>query len=122
MKMETKQEIFARYKTEYYQARTVKGGRKTLTGIIDTVKSVTGMGRKSVIRAFNHLQMKDPSAGERRGRSLYYTADVTAALKNVWEAGGQVCGELLHPMVKEYTSSPPLSSPLMRKTPIITNS
>ena len=104
MKMETKRELFARYKKEYYKAKTVQGGRKTLTKIIDTVKSVTGMGRKSIIRVFNWLQVKEPYLEEKRGRSLYYTPDVTCALKDVWEAGGEVCGELLHPMIREYVS------------------
>lgn len=35
---------------------------------------------------------------------MYYTPDVTVALKEVWEAGGEVCGELLHPVVKEYVN------------------
>ena len=100
--METKKEVFARYKKEYYKAKRVKGGRKTLTKIIDTVQSVTGMGRKSIIRAFHRLQVKDPRLGEQRGRALYYTPDVTYALKDIWEAGGKVCGELLYPMVKKY--------------------
>jgi hypothetical protein len=102
MKMETKQEIFSRYKSEYYRAKKIKGGRKILTKIIDTVKSVTKMGRKSIIRVFNQLQVKDPYQEEQRGRSLYYTPDVTVALKDTWETGGEVCGELLHPMIKEY--------------------
>jgi hypothetical protein len=102
MKMETKQEVFNRYKKEYFEARTLKGGRGLLTKIIDTVESVTGMGRKSIIRAFNRIQMKDPCAEEQRGRPLYYTPDVTVALKETWEVGGEVCGELLHPMVSEY--------------------
>ena len=66
--METKQEIFARYKKEYYRARTVRGGKETLTKIIDTVSDVTGMGRKSIIRRFNRLQMKDPLIEDERGR------------------------------------------------------
>lgn len=102
--METKRELFARYKKEYYKAKTVQGGRRTLTRIIDTVKSVTGMGRKSIIRVFNWLQVRDPYIEERRGRSLYYTPDVTCALKEIWTAGGEVCGELLHPMTREYVS------------------
>ena len=100
--METKHEVFERYKKEYYQARIKKGGRKKLTSIIDTVKSVTGMGRKSIIRAFNRTQKKDPYVRETRGRPLYYTPDVTIALKEIWEAGGEVCGELLHSVVSEY--------------------
>ena len=102
--METKKEVFNRYGKEYYKAKISKGGRKILTKIIDTVKDVTGMGRKSIIRSFNHNQMKDPYIGETRGRPLYYTPDVTVALKEVWEAGSEVCGELLHPMVAEYVN------------------
>ena len=102
MKMETKQEVFNRYKKEYFEAKISKEGRSILTKIIDTVLSVTGMGRKSIIRAFNRIQIKDPYAEEQRGRPLYYTPDVTVALKETWEVGGEVCGELLHPMISEY--------------------
>lgn len=104
MKMETKKEVFERYKKEYYKAKKTEGGRKIRTSIIDVVKSVTQMGRKSIIRAFNRLQMQGVHTEERRGRPLYYTPDVTVALKDVWEAGGEVCGELLHPMVSEYVT------------------
>lgn len=104
MKMETKQEIFARYKEEYYEAKGFREGRGRQTEIIDIVKSVTKMRRKSIIRAFNRTQMKDPYKKEGRGRSVYYTPDVTVALKYVWEGGGEVCGELLHPVVREYVS------------------
>ena len=101
--METKKGVFNRYKKEYYKAKTIKlGGRKILTKIINTVENVTGMGRKSIIRKFNDLQVKDPYHEDQRGRSLYYTPDVTCALKDIWEAGGEVCGELLHPIIKEY--------------------
>lgn len=102
MKMETKKEVFERYEKEYYKARIKKGGKKILTKIIDTVRDVTGMGRKSIIRSFNRMQTKDPYVGETRGRPEYYTPDVTVALKQVWKAGSEVCGELLHPVVKEY--------------------
>lgn len=102
--METKQEIFNRYKKEYYEAKGFREGRERQTEIIDIVKSVTKMGRKSIIRAFNRIQMKDPYKKDGRGRSLYYTPDVTIALKDTWEAGSEVCGELLHPVIKEYVS------------------
>jgi hypothetical protein len=104
MKMETKQEVFARYKDEYFKARKKKGKRKELTTIIDMVQSVTTMGRKSIIRTFRRLQMRDPAHEEGRGRSVYYTPDTTAALKDIWEAGSEVCGELLHPVISEYVS------------------
>ena len=103
MNMETKKQIFDRYKEEYFKAKSLKqGGKKTLTKILDTLCEVTGMARKSVIRKLNRIQKKDPTSEEGRGRSLYYTADVTAALKEIWDAGGEVCGELLHPIITEY--------------------
>lgn len=105
MNMETKNQIFKRYKKEYFKAKTLKeGGRKTLTRILGIVCEVTGIKRKSAIRKFNNLQTKDSSAGETRGRPLLYTPDVISALKEVWEAGGEVCGELTKPIIREYVS------------------
>ena len=105
MNMETKKQIFKRYKKEYLAAKTIKeGGRKILTRILGTVCEVTGMQRKSAIRKFNSLQTKDSSAEETRGKPLLYTPDVTVALKEVWEAGGEVCGELTKPIIREYVS------------------
>ena len=71
MKMETKQEIFDRYKQEYYKAKGFKEGRGRQTEIIDIVKNVTKMGRKSIIRAFNRIQLKDPYKEDGRGRYLH---------------------------------------------------
>ena len=103
MNMETKQAIFTRYKKEYFKAKKMKvGGRRILTEIIDTVASVTSMQRKSIIRKFRYLQRKDPSKKDQRGKAVYYTNDVTLPLKEIWQAGGEVCGELLHPVTKEY--------------------
>ena len=102
MNMETKREVFARYKKQYFKARALKrGGKKILTAILNMVCEVTGLQRKAAIRKFSRLQVKSSSV-ETRGRPLYYTPDVTAALKEVWEAGGEVCGELLHHMIQEY--------------------
>lgn len=104
MNMETIKEIFDRYKKEYFIARIKKkGGKKICGAILDTVCSVTGYLRKSVIRRFSRLQINDPcQEKKKRGRHLYYTPDVIAALKELWEIGGLVCAELLHPMIKEY--------------------
>lgn len=102
--METKNEVFARYLKDYLAVRRQKGKRDELSTIISTIQSVTGMGRKSVIRALRQRQLRDPLKEEHRGRSVYYTSDTTAALKDIWEAGSEVCGELLHPMVPEYVS------------------
>jgi hypothetical protein len=104
MKMETKHEVFARYQKEYLKVRRQKEKRAELSAIISTIQSVTGMGRKSIIRRLRRLQLSDPAQGECRGRHVYYTPDTTAALKDIWEVGSEVCGELLHPMVTEYVS------------------
>lgn len=99
MIMATKNDIFTEHKAAYYKSdKTEKGS------ILNAVCMVTGMQRKSAVRKFKRLQMRDPAHHDQRGRALYYTPDVTAALKTVWEAGNEVCGELLHPMIAEYVN------------------
>lgn len=48
------------------------------------------------------VQMHDPAIGERRGRKTYYTPDVIAALKEVWDIASEPCGENLHGVIAEY--------------------
>lgn len=100
MTMATKNEIFRRFLGEYLKANKQRKG-EILGNICDTA----GMNRKSVVRRFAVLQFADPNKEETRGRPTYYTADVTVALKAVWEAGNEMCGELLFPMVAEYTKT-----------------
>lgn len=97
--MATKVEIFREKLGVYLVADKEEKGR-----ILDAVCSVTGMRRKAAIRKFGNLQMRDPAHKDRRGRETYYTPDATAALKDVWEAGNRVCGELLHPQIKEFVA------------------
>ncbi len=105
MTMETKKEVFERYKKEYFKTHGKQiGGREKRTKIIDMIASITKMHRKSVIRVMSRLQKKDPTHQDQRGRALFYTPDVTVALKDIWEAGGEVCAELLHPIVREYVA------------------
>ncbi len=105
MNMETKKQIFERYKDEYYKARIEKkGGRKRCGEILDIVCDVAKMARKAACRKFTRLQRKDPCEEERRGRARYYTADVTAALKDIWDASNGLCGELLHPLMSDYVT------------------
>ena len=102
MNMETKKQIFERYKKEYFKAGARKnGGRKRQGEILDIVCEVAGMVRKAAIRKFRRLQTKDSRTEEKRGRSVYYTADVTVALKEVCDASNGLCGELLHPVIAE---------------------
>ena len=105
MTMETKNEIFERYKNEYYKARAMlHGGRKRCGEILTIVCDVSKMTRKAAIRKFTSMQGKDPCAEEKRGRSVYYTADVTAALKQIWDASNGLCGELLHSLISDYVT------------------
>lgn len=95
--MATKNDIFKEYLTEYLQAD--REGKGTL---LDHVCFVAKTHRKAAIRKFRALQMRDPAHSDRRGRRTYYTHDVTAALKDVWESASEVCGELLHPALVEH--------------------
>jgi hypothetical protein len=97
MTMKTKTDICNEYLSEY-----LKADKEQKTKLLDHVCFVTKMHRKAAIRKFRALQLHDPYKQERRGRSEYYGPDVTVALKEIWEAGNEVCGELFFPMINEY--------------------
>lgn len=97
--MTTKNNIFERYLPEYLKAPLWRKGE-----ILDHVSDVTRMHRKAAIRKFKWLQMRDSSIPDRRGRKIYYTPDATAALKDIWSAANEPCGELLHPLINEYVA------------------
>ena len=97
MTMATKQEIFREKLLAYLSAGRDEKGR-----ILDAVCGIAGVHRKAAIRRFKTLQLRDPARSERRGRTLVYGPDVTAALKALWELSWRVCAERLHPMIPEY--------------------
>lgn len=97
MTMATKNDIFQRYLKEYLKAKKFRKSE-----ILTVVCAVTSMHRKAAIRKFHTLQMRDPARGDRRGRKVEYGPAETAALKDIWEAGSEVCAELLHPVLSEY--------------------
>lgn len=99
MNMAIKNNIFERYLSEYLGA-----GRARKSAILDHVVDVTQTHRKATIRKFGMLQLRDPAHIEQRGRIIYYTKDVDAALRTVWDAANEPCGELLHPMIPEYVA------------------
>lgn len=100
MNMTTKKDIFARYLSEYLKANKQRKG-EVLNHVCDVIK----IHRKAAIRKFKVLQMKDPLLSPpRRGRKEYYTLDSVDALRTVWEAASEICGELVHPIIKEYVA------------------
>jgi len=99
MTMDTKDDIFTTHIGAYLKANKAQRGK-----ILDHVCFVTGLHRKAAIRSFARLQGKSHYDRDRRGRPLYYTPDVTLALKQIWEAASEVCGELIHPLIAEYVA------------------
>mgnify|MGYP001610199198 FL=1 len=97
MHMATKKDIFKEKLRDYLKADKGRKGE-----ILDAVLEVTGMGRKSAIRRFRRVQLRDPATEEKRGRPRYYTPDVIAALHAIWEIGSEACAENLHPMIAEH--------------------
>lgn len=99
MTMETKTAVFQEYGAQYW-----KGSKHEKQAILTHLCFVTGMHRKAAIRKFARLQADDPMTHRVRGREPIYTADVTRALRFVWETASELCGELLHPAVPEYVA------------------
>lgn len=97
MTMKTKQEIFLEKLAAYLAADKAGKG-----GILDAVCTVAGCRRKSAIRRFATLQLRDASHPERRGRRVVYGPAVTAALHEVWDVASRICAERLHPQIAEY--------------------
>jgi hypothetical protein len=98
MTMATKNEIFSEHLSRYLKATKEEKGV-----ILGIVCAVTSLHRKAAIRKFRSIQMRTVLKPKKRpGPRTLYTPDVIAALKQIWSAGNEVCGELLHPMVSEY--------------------
>jgi hypothetical protein len=100
MTMETKHEVIRDILEKY-----LKSTRKEKGLILDRLQKTVHMHRKAIVRRLG--KMRDTNSAYKvdgRGRPLYYTADVTAALRDIFDASGDLCGELLHPIIKEYVS------------------
>jgi hypothetical protein len=72
--------------------------------ILDRLEKTLRMHRKAIIRRFGVLKTRVAGINwsDKRGRSLYYTPNVTEALKYVWEISHELCAERLHPILGEY--------------------
>ena len=97
--METKHEVLKDTLKEYLQATT----RKKKGVILDRLERTVHMHRKAIIRRLAELQATNKAYKiDCRGRPTYYTADVISALRDVWDVSNGLCGELLHPEIREY--------------------
>ena len=99
--MATKNSIFEEQLPEWLKA---KNDKKKRGEIIKHVCAIAHVHPKGVARSFRRIQMRDSCSPEKRGRDAYYTADVKAALKTVWIAADECCGENVHPMINEYVT------------------
>lgn len=94
-----KKEIFKEHLEEWLAC---KGDRKKRGKLTKAIARTAKVHRKSVPRSFKRAQTQDHSQPESRGRAVFYTKDVDLALYCIWEAANRICGELLHPVIREY--------------------
>ena len=99
MNMTTKNNIYQEHLKKWLGARKDKNQRGEL---VKHICFVTGVHPKSVPRSFRRIQMRGYGHEERRGRKEYFTPDVIAALKEIWDIAGEPCAENLHGVVSDY--------------------
>jgi hypothetical protein len=100
--MITKHEVIKDALGEYLEASKEEKGR-----ILDRLEMTVKMHRKAIVRRFRVLQTRKEGYdwNDNRGRAVYYTADVTEALRYLWDVSHELCAERLHPVVQEYITS-----------------
>ena len=98
MTMATKKEVLLDHLERY-----LKASRQVKKEMLDYLVSTLKMHRKTIIRALKREQNRDSWKEQgRAGRPLMYGADVTTALKEVWEISGELCAERLHSVIDQY--------------------
>lgn len=97
----TKHEVIKDGLSTYLQAGKVEKGK-----ILDRLEVTVRMHRKAIVRRLKVLQLRRVGWNwdDRRGRKVYYTADVTEALREVWDVSHELCAERLHAIVGEYAT------------------
>lgn len=91
MSREGKREVVERLRHRYLQASRMEKSK-----ILDEFVALSGMHRKSAIRALRQGYVR---GRERRGRKRVYTGAVVAALVEVWRVCGCICGKRLQPFL-----------------------
>jgi len=99
MNMTTKNNIYREHLRPWLQA---KADKKKRGEIVKHICFVAGVHPKSVPRSFKRVQMRSSFEEEKRGRKQYYTPDVVAALKDVWDTASEPCAENLHGVLADY--------------------
>lgn len=80
-----------------------KVSKREKSRILDEFVAATGYNRKYAIQLLRNGPSR-PSR-QRRGRSLIYGPDVVAALVQVWEACGHLCGKRLRPFMRDMVEA-----------------
>ena len=98
----TKHEVIKEELGRYLAASKSEKGK-----ILDRLEVTLKMHRKALVRRLKVLQMRSVgwNWNDQRGRRVYYTADVTEALRFLWDVSHELCAERLHAIVKEYLTS-----------------
>jgi transposase InsO family protein len=98
--MATRNAVLADHLVDWRASRGNKEKRGVvLTHLAKTLK----VHRKGIGRSMQRLALRQSDRHlERRGRTIYYTKDVDAALYDIWKVSSEACGENLHGMVTEY--------------------
>jgi hypothetical protein len=102
MTMETKHEVIKDVLGEYLKASKLEKGK-----ILDRLAETTKMHRKAIVRRLRVLQTRKEGYdwNDTRGRAIYYGADVTEALRYLWDTSHELCAERLHSIVGAYIKS-----------------
>lgn len=95
----TKHEVIKDTLSAYLRAGKAEKGK-----ILDRLEVTVRMHRKAIIRRLKVLQTRAVgwNWNDERGRKVYYTNDVTEALRYLWSIAHEICAERLHAIVGEY--------------------
>lgn len=99
MNMTTKHEVLRSNLSKWLACKGDKRKRKELTKHLAKTLS---MHKKSIGRSMRRLQLKSEKEEEKRGRNMYYTKDVDAALFDIWEEMEYPCAENMHSSIGKY--------------------
>ena len=97
----TKHEVIKDALPAYLQAGKAEKGQ-----ILNRLEATVRMHRKAIVRRFRILQLRQVgwNWSDHRGRRVYYTIDVTEALREIWNVSHELCAERLHAIVSEYVN------------------